>query len=318
MKTTEYRKICAFMVVTLSFVVLAACGSNSGGNNGPATTTLKGAVEFPAASASAKTTAKLVVTENDIAVEVYDLNGKKVASVHPQCDVAQTPRLYSYEVPGLTPKVDYVLKAVKTSTGQIVKKLIEKEKVVAGSVEGQIIDPVSTTAVVMAEKTLTSTFRLATVAIKLGEENYLLPAAVTEGVVSATIHTAVRPSYLENEIRTLATTVDPGSSSSLAGIDSQAKADLVNSYLIVNEAIKQNVDVQDFVEGTSAQVINNIRIIIYDSIGPVSGTKTITSTDAATTTSAASKGYTPPIPQTATTTGLTAAEYVTLTNGYRC
>lgn len=306
MKTTEYRKICVFMVVSLSFVVLAACGS-SGSNNGPATTTLKGAVEFPAANASAKTTSKLVVTENDIAVEVYDLNGKKVASVHPQCDLAQTPRLYSYEVPGLTPKVDYVLKAVKTSTGQIVKKLVEKEKVVAGSVEGQIIDPVSTTAVVMAEKTLASTFHLATVTIKLGEENYRLPAAVTEVGVSATIHTAVRPSYLENEIRTLATTVDPGSSSSLAGIDSQAKADLVNSYLIVNEAIKQNVDVQDFVEGTSTQVINNIRIIIYDSIGPVSGTKTITSTDAATTTTAASEGYTPPAQPTTTTTGLSAA-----------
>ena len=296
---TDYGRICGFIVVVLCFV-LAACGSE---NIDLSVATLRGTVEFPVAGATSKAVAIVVAAENDIDVDVFDLNGKKVASVHPQYVLGQSTPVYSYEVSGLRPQIDYVLMAKKISTGQVVKKLVEKEKVVAGTVEGQKIDPVSTTAVVMAEKTLASTLGLGSAAIKLGEEGILLPASVTVAVVSDTIHTDIQPSYLENRIRTLATAVATGTGSSLAGIDSKEKADLINSYLIVNEAIKQNVDVQDFVEGTSTQVINNIRIIIYDSLGFISGIKTITSTDAATTTTAASKGYTPPTSSTTTTTG---------------
>lgn len=293
------------LFLLLSLTLLSACGG-SGGNNGPTTTTLKGAVEFPAANASAKTTAKLV-TEDDIAVEVYDLNGKKVATVHPQYDDAQTTRLYSYEVPGLKPKVDYVLKAKKSSTGQVIKKLIEKEKVVVGTVEGQKVDPVSTTAVVMAEKKLASTLGLAAT-IKLGEENISLPAAVSAGIISETIRTAVQPSTLESQISTLAT-------GGVSSIDSQAKADLMNSYLIVNEAIKQKIDAQDFMAGTSTQVITNIQIIVYSTSPVLAPASSMVSAAAATTISTASESYTPPAPTT-TTTGLTAAEYVTIATAY--
>jgi len=303
-----------WLFLMLNLALLSACGGGSTGNDGPTTTTLKGAVEFPDVSASAaKTTAKLV-TEDDISVEVYDLNGKKIATVKPTYDDAQTTRIYSYEVAGLTPKVDYVLKAKKTSTNQVVKKLIEKEKVIAGTVAAQKVDPVSTTAVVMAEKTIASTYNLSASTIKLGEENFKLPAAVSVGVVSETIRTDVQPANMEIRISTLAT-------GGISSIDSQANAELMNSYLIVNAAIQKAIDAQSFVAGT-LQVTINVQIIVYNTTTNTSSASTsatpMTSADAATRITTASESYVPPAPATPTTpaTGLTAAEYVTMANAY--
>ncbi len=300
-----------WLFLLLNLTLLSACG---GGSTGTTTTTLKGAVEFPDVTTTAKTTAKLV-TENDIAVEVYDLNGKKIATVKPTYDDAQTTRIYSYEVTGLTPNVDYVLKAKRTSTNQVVKKLIEKEKVIVGTVAAQTVNPVSTTAVVMAENKIASTYSLTAGAIKLGEENSQLPAAVSVGIVSETIRTDIQPANLESQINTLATAFANGSVSS---IDTQAKADLINSYLIVNAAITQKLDAHDFMAGTSTTTIT-VQTIVYNTATNTSSAATsattMTSATATETITTASGSYTPPA-STTPATGLTAAEYVTMANAY--
>jgi len=296
-----------WLFLLLNLTLLSACGG--GGGDSSTTTTLKGVVEFPATTTTAKTTAKLV-TSDDISVEVFDLNGTKIATVKPTYDDAQTTRIYSYEVAGLTPNVDYVLKATKKSTSQVVKKLIEKEKVIAGIVLAQKVDPVSTTAVVMAEKRIASKYNLPASTIKLGEEKFQLPVSV--GIVSDAIRTDVQPANMESQISTLAT-------SAISSIDTQAKADLLNSYLIVNEAIIQKIDAQNFVTGTSPGTITVVIIVyVYDKAAGTSSVSTsvstMTSAEAASTITKALGSYT--LTPTTPATGLTAAEYVTMANAY--
>jgi hypothetical protein len=318
MRKNVILSICSLLVALSCLLLLAACGGSGGGTTPPVTTTtLKGVVEFPAAGAG-KTTAKMV-TENDILVEVFDLNGKKIASVNPQYDDALATRLYAYSVPALPPNVDYVLKAKKVSTNQVVRKLIEKSTVVVGTVEGQKVDPVSTTAVIIAEKTLANTFGLAVSAIKLGEENVVLPSSVSAGAISLSIHTDVQPSNMETRITTLVTAV---AGNHLESINSQENVSLINSFNMVNEAIVQKIDAHELAAGTSTKGIS-VNIFTFNVSAPPAITLTqLAAGAAATALSNSTDDYTaPPLPTTPTTTTppattLTAADYLIVAKAY--
>jgi hypothetical protein len=322
MRKNVILNICSLLVALSCLLLLAACGGSGGGTTPPVTTTtLKGVVEFPAAAAGAgKITAKMV-TEDDILVEVFDLNGKKIASVKPQYDDALATRLYAYSVPALPPNVDYVLKARKASTSQVIRKLIEKSTVVVGTVDGQKVDPVSTTAVIIAEKTLATTFGLATTAIKLGEENFVLPSSVSTGAISLTIHTNVQPSNMESRITTLVTAV---AGNHLESINSQENVNLINSFNLVNEAIVQKIDAHELAAGTTTKQISVNTYTFATATAPptISLTKVEAGAAAAAALSNLTGVYTaPPLPTTPTTTTppatpLTAADYLIVAKAY--
>ncbi|HBG04180.1 MAG: hypothetical protein A2075_16015 [Geobacteraceae bacterium GWC2_58_44] len=270
-------------LVAVAMFMVAACSSGGGDSakgNSTSSISLLGVVDFPAA-APAKTVAK-VVAATDITVDVFDLSGKKIATVNPKYDDAASTRIYSYEVPGLAPGVDYVVKARKGN--QTVKKLVEKAKT-GSDVAGVNLNAASTTALIVAEQKIMNAFNLA--AVKLGEEA-ALPGGITSDALSQEI-AALKPSVLEDNISALASALENGN---LASINSGNVA-LANMYLTVVQLLKSGVDVQDFVSGTSSASVT-VQLINVSSGTPVVETKVLTSADAKTSAVSAAASYTPP------------------------
>ncbi|WP_145025074.1 hypothetical protein [Geobacter argillaceus] len=261
----------------LLLVLLAACGGGGAGGGGDKTT-LKGMVEFPAATV-AKSVDKMVEA-TDVTVEAYDLNGNKLTSVKPQYDDTLSVKKYQFEIKDLPTGVDYILKAKKGS--QVVKKIVAKDDVKPGVVEAQNVNTVSTAAVVVAEQKLKA---VAGPGFKLGET--ALPAKVSVDTISSRLSTDVKPAALEYKIQTLTL-------GNLSAIDSADKADLVNLFNMVDAAVKRNVDASSFVNGELTSVTINIVVVVVTDRVAAQGTRTIDSTAAATTATTAATSYTPP------------------------
>lgn len=275
------RSVC---VLTAALALAACGGGGSGGGGVSSTATLKGVVEFPDAGAG-KAVSK-VVTADNIVIEVFNLKGDKIKEVKPEFDDAAPALIYSYEVPGLAPGVDYVLKAKKTVGGkeQVVKKLIEKEDVVAGVIEGQSVNPASTAAVIVAEQKVEAALG------KDIEFGATLPSGVTVDHMSTELN-KVKPAVLELEIKTLATAAEKGD---LSSIESPADASLVNIYRMVHEAVSQGVDAEDVAEGNVSVTINITIIVVADNGSVTTEAKELTAEEIASDVSDAAEGYTPP------------------------
>ncbi len=277
----RFRKlVCWFTAMGLLFS-LAACGGGGGGTTAE-TSTLSGSVEFPAVTGKVMA---LTQTDTTVDIFVYDLKGNQVKKVNPTYNDATPTRIYAYSVSGLTPGVAYVIKAKKGL--QIIKKLIEKEKVVVGQVSDMKVDTVSTTAVAIAEQKLKVALGL-TAAFTLGNA---LPAGVTETAMSTKI-TEVRPAFLEQSISTFLQSngrVDP------AKVIDAATAQMANVFMIVVKAVESNVEPTAFVQGsgTSSLAVEQYTVsagVVTAPTAPVN----VSSTEAATASSTAATNYTAP------------------------
>lgn len=192
MKTRHVWRV----VLPLVSAIFAGCGGGGGGGNGGGNqATLAGAVSFPSAgNVVAKHVSLNTQTDTDITVEVRKLDGTlAVPAVHPTSDhdLATAQRIYSYSVAGLTPGVDYVIKVVRGT--QVLKKLVEKKDVTAGTITGQSVDATSTAAVVIASLKLTGNGPT----VSLGDP---LPTGTTVASISSSIANDIKPALLEGSI----------------------------------------------------------------------------------------------------------------------
>ncbi|MBU5612736.1 tetratricopeptide repeat protein [Geomonas azotofigens] len=184
MRLSLIKKFVCVLLSMLVIVMMAACGGGGGG--AAQTATITGSATFPvAADVLAKRVA--ATTDTSVTVKAYSLDGTEVASVNPTTDGGNT---FSYSIPALKTGVDYVIKVKRGS--QVLKKLVEKQFVVPGTIAGQTVDAVSTAAVVVASQKLSTS----TATVVLGDP---LPTGATLAVVSSGL-TTIKPALIESSI----------------------------------------------------------------------------------------------------------------------
>jgi hypothetical protein len=233
LKVPRFLRLTALPVAIILLMAISGCG---GGGSSPApTATLSGQAQFPAAAGGTSKTVASMIPATGITVKVYDLNGKEAGTVAPAdllMDSDPTKNIYSYKVTGLPPGADYVVKV--TRGDQVLKKLIEKKDVVAGStpVQGNV-DITTTTAVAIAEKILNVP--------SLGDAP--LPTGTSLATISSSIATSVQPALLETKISGLVN----NAANDLSTITSQADADIINVYSIVQAAVSNGVTAESVV-----------------------------------------------------------------------
>ena len=219
MKIMWCRKFLPMTVLLLAAAVMAAC-SGGGGSSAPPSATISGAVVFPGTGDVVAKRVGAVVSDSTVTVEVYNLEGKKVATVkETQYDDAQ--QTYSYSVPALPSGVDYVVK-VKRGI-QVLKKLVEKKSLLDATAK-QNVDAATTATVMIAEQRLSTTGSK----VVLGEEVAAgaAPPAATIAALSQQIE-VFNPRAIQLSIET---TIDAGKSALTS--ETAAYANIYNMVVV--------------------------------------------------------------------------------------
>jgi hypothetical protein len=232
LKVPRFLRLTALPVAIILLMAIAGCG---GGGSSPApTATLSGQAQFPAAAGGTSKVVANMIPATGITVKVYDLNGKEAGTVAPSdllMDSDPTKNIYSYKVTGLPPGADYVVKV--TRGNQVLKKLVEKKDVAAGSTVQGNLDITTTTAVAIAEKILNVP--------SLGDAP--LPTGTSLATISSSIAASVQPALLETKISGLVN----NAANDLSTITSQDEANIINIYSIVQAAVSNGITAESVV-----------------------------------------------------------------------
>ena len=286
MRLTRMKDLFSVACLLVVAAVMAACSGGGGGaagggggGGGGGVTSISGAVTFPTvANVLSKRTAA-TVTDSTVTVEVHTLDGALVKAVNPTYDdtLGLDQRVFSYSVSDLPPGVDYIIKVKRGS--QILKKLIDKNTVVTGSIIANI-NAVTTAAVVIASQNLST----AAVKINLGEP---LPAGSSAADLSTKI-VALKPVQLEAAITTAVT-------GDRSGLTTQEAVNLANVYNLVVVAVSTaTVGSVDSVLNGSSTLTNVPRFSFTAGVTPVATLVNYSKDDAAALLIGTALGYSPP------------------------
>lgn len=270
------------LFVLVASIMLAACGGGGGGGATPgvaAKATVSGTVTIPALSNMVAKRVSLLGSSS-FEVEVYTLDGKLVKRGQP-IDIKADQSTYSYFVADLPPGVDYVIKA--NLRGTTFRKLIAKGSFTK-DIQGQNIDAVSTTAVLIASKKLDA---------PLGDS---LPANKTISALSTAIDADIKPVLLEG---TIAAAVNGGKSNLTA-----TTAGYANLFNVVVTAAVEGKEPGTDLTGTVP------RITVADGAVTVTNT-TVTAAGTTTLIANAATNYTAPADTAATYNGF-ARKYLSV------
>lgn len=282
----KQKRFKLFSLLALSLTTLLVMGGcGGGGGGGPSTpppvakTTISGAVTFPSITSLVSKRVGKTETDATITVQAYTIDGKVAGdAVHPSYDDEAATRVYSYSITNLEPGVDYVIKVTRGAA--VLKKLIEKKDVVSGTLVGQNLDGVSSTAVIVASQKLGFT---------VGET---LPTGKTVADTSSKISSDIKPVLLEGTISSIV----GGSRSTLTA----STVEYANLFNVVVSAINADKDPLTVIADPT---LLSVSIFTADAEGTIS-TTTFTSVEDITPT------YTAPTESAATYTAM-AKNYLT-------
>jgi hypothetical protein len=220
--------------------------------------TLSGNVTFPGDVGTGKATNKTVgLVGEPVLVDVFTFDNVRQNSASISAIYDAKTGSYSYTAAGLTPDVDYVIRAVKTVGNKSVtcKKFVEKTNVVAGTNSGLSVDLSTTAAVTVVEKKLFDSD--ATLAgFKLGDDKSIQLTGAKLAAIQNSFNTVVGSvKDFEDKLKSLTLTkVDGSTSIDTAQIANAATpelkalmADLATLLNQVTLAVKASIDTHDLI-----------------------------------------------------------------------